>query len=230
MRNTWTTSLAVIATLVLAPAVVAQTPDVMERFTFVVPNQPESTVDGKGPLQLNVHRWSTDDERDTVVSTLADAGPAKLLDAFRDVRTAGYLKWPGGLEYTVHYARQVTRPDGQTEVVLVVDRPLWVWWDAGTGEAKQPGDTPFSVVQIRIGNQNQGEGRISSGLSVTSDKELGVVLSDGTPIKSVEVKVDEGPWQPALNAALLSTFLVFNMVSPPFGTGSKYNISSKIRL
>ena len=26
---------------------------------------------------------------------------------------------------------------------------------------------------------------------------LGVVLNDGTPIKSVEVKVDDGPWQPA---------------------------------
>jgi hypothetical protein len=26
---------------------------------------------------------------------------------------------------------------------------------------------------------------------------LGVVLNDGTPIKSVEVRVDDGPWQPA---------------------------------
>ena len=36
---------------------------------------------------------------------------------------------------------------------------------------------------------------------VTSDgsrhKVMGVVLNDGTPIKSVEVKVDDGPWQPA---------------------------------
>jgi DMSO/TMAO reductase YedYZ molybdopterin-dependent catalytic subunit len=36
---------------------------------------------------------------------------------------------------------------------------------------------------------------------VTNDgsrhKVLGVVLHDGTPIKSVEVKVDDGPWQPA---------------------------------
>ncbi len=36
---------------------------------------------------------------------------------------------------------------------------------------------------------------------VTSDgsryKILGVVLNDGTPLKSVEVKVDDGPWQPA---------------------------------
>ncbi len=29
-------------------------------------------------------------------------------------------------------------------------------------------------------------------------KVLGVVLNDGTPIRSVEVKVDEGPWQPAV--------------------------------
>jgi hypothetical protein len=27
---------------------------------------------------------------------------------------------------------------------------------------------------------------------------LGVVLNDGTPIKSVEVKIDDGPWQPAV--------------------------------
>jgi DMSO/TMAO reductase YedYZ molybdopterin-dependent catalytic subunit len=31
----------------------------------------------------------------------------------------------------------------------------------------------------------------------TRHKVTGVVLNDGTPIKSVEVKVDEGPWQPA---------------------------------
>jgi hypothetical protein len=41
---------------------------------------------------------------------------------------------------------------------------------------------------------------------VTTDgrscKVLGVVLNDGTPIRSVEVKVDEGAWQPAtLDAA-----------------------------
>src|SRR5260370_28259432 len=28
-------------------------------------------------------------------------------------------------------------------------------------------------------------------------KVLGVVLNDGTPLKSVEVRVDDGPWQPA---------------------------------
>lgn len=31
----------------------------------------------------------------------------------------------------------------------------------------------------------------------TNGRVLGVVLNDGTPIKGVEVKVDDGPWQPA---------------------------------
>ena len=31
----------------------------------------------------------------------------------------------------------------------------------------------------------------------STHRVLGVVLNDGTPIRSVEVKVDEGPWQPA---------------------------------
>jgi DMSO/TMAO reductase YedYZ molybdopterin-dependent catalytic subunit len=36
---------------------------------------------------------------------------------------------------------------------------------------------------------------------------LGVVLNDGTPIKSVEVRVDQGPWQPAtLNPATSSKY------------------------
>jgi len=30
-----------------------------------------------------------------------------------------------------------------------------------------------------------------------SHKMVGVILNDGTPIKSVEVKIDDGPWQPA---------------------------------
>jgi hypothetical protein len=32
----------------------------------------------------------------------------------------------------------------------------------------------------------------------TGCKVLGVVLNDGTPIRSVEVKVDDGPWKPAV--------------------------------
>lgn len=36
-------------------------------------------------------------------------------------------------------------------------------------------------------------------------KVLGVVLNDGTPLKSVEVRVDDGPWKPAIRDASTSS-------------------------
>jgi DMSO/TMAO reductase YedYZ molybdopterin-dependent catalytic subunit len=53
-------------------------------------------------------------------------------------------------------------------------------------------------------------------------KVVGVVLNDGTPIKSVEVKVDDGPWQPAtLDAATKDKYswklFTFAWNDPPKG-------------
>ena len=45
-----------------------------------------------------------------------------------------------------------------------------------------PGENNPYILSVRSGGQY---------------KVMGVVLNDGTPIKSVEVKVDEGPWQMA---------------------------------
>ena len=54
-----------------------------------------------------------------------------------------------------------------------------MWWETSkTEEGSKPNDSPFSVVQLRLDKQDQGEGRISNGLAVTTDKETGVALSD----------------------------------------------------
>jgi hypothetical protein len=38
-------------------------------------------------------------------------------------------------------------------------------------------------------------------------KVLGVILNDGTPIRSIDVRVDNGPWQPAtIDPATRSTY------------------------
>lgn len=178
MFNRRETSLTTMIAVLLATTISAQTPQISERFTFTVPGAPESTVDGKGPLLLTLQRWSTDEEREKVLSTFKEGGSAKLLDAFRGSRVAGYLKWPGGLEYTVHYARQTTRPDGRTDVVLVIDRPVWVWWDNAKAQSLKPTDGPYSVVQMRLDKQGQGEGRVATATGVVADKDTGVALTD----------------------------------------------------
>jgi len=146
----------------------------VDHFTFARPPAPESTVDPKGRLSVAIERWSSDTERDQLTAGLAQSGPDKLLDALRDVPNAGRMYWPGGTLYDVRYARRITRPDGTTDAVFVVDRPLWLWWES------KPASTPYpySVIQVRLGKDGAGEGRASFGIPVTSDKALGVVLSD----------------------------------------------------
>ena len=72
--------------------------------------------------------------------------PSKLLSALPYVGVLGYLQWPGGLEHSVRYARQTARPDGGSDIVLVVERPLWLWWDP---TAKWAADQQFTVVHLR---------------------------------------------------------------------------------
>jgi hypothetical protein len=145
-----------------------------DRFTFARPPAPESTVDPKsGRLSVDIDRWSTATDRDSLVKAIGENGREKLLDSFREVGRIGTLYWPGGLEYAVRYAWRSQRADGGAEVVLVVDRPLWIWWDSFAPSATYP----YTVVQMRLGKDGSGEGRVSLGVPVDSDKTLGVALA-----------------------------------------------------
>jgi hypothetical protein len=147
----------------------------VDRFTFARPSAPESTVDPKsGRLSVDIDRWSTAAERNSLVAAIGEKGPEKLLDAFRDVGRIGTLYWPGGLQYPVRYAWRSQRADGGADVILVVDRPVWMWWDSSAPSTGYP----YTVVQMKLAKDGSGEGRVSRGVAVASDKTLGVALSD----------------------------------------------------
>jgi len=133
------------------------------QYTFVVANAPKDTFSRDGRLRVRLMR--------------ALGEPAKLLSALPYAEVAGYLQWPGGLEYSVRYARQTARPDGSADIVMVVERPLWLWWDP---TAKWAADQQFTVVQIRINKDGTGEGRIATGGGFTRDNDSGIVISDTT--------------------------------------------------
>jgi hypothetical protein len=179
MRSMIGISLALLMVLGSVAPVSADTTPV-ERFSFARPPAPDSTIDPKSRLDVVIDRWSSDAERDRMISVIAEKGHAKLLDAFWDVSRIGTLHWPGGLEYAVRYARRVARPDGTADVVLVVERPLWVWWDTNMAKMAASPEHPFTVIQLRVGKDGKGEGRVSFGVPFESDKTAGVVLRDFT--------------------------------------------------
>jgi hypothetical protein len=148
------------------------------RLTFARPPAPESTVDPTDRLAIDIDRWSTDAERDRVRTVMAEHGTTRLLDAFRDTGRVGTLRWPGGLEYTVRYARQAPRGDGATDVVLILERPLWVWWQADAPSAQ----ADVTVVQLSLDRRGVGDGRASLGGGIEADASLGVRLANGAAV------------------------------------------------
>jgi hypothetical protein len=145
-----------------------------ERFTFVAANAPKTGL-AEDRLQVTISRWSTDAERDQMAAALASTEPGV---ARRHVGTAdvvGRLRWPGGLEYALRYARRTPRADGGADLILVADSRVWVWWDQ---KADLPLDEPFTVVHVRLEKSGVGEGRLAPASSVRSDKTVGVSLPD----------------------------------------------------
>ncbi len=192
MRSKIGFSLALVTALVCATGVRAAQ-DAAARFTFTIPNAPESTVDGKGRFTLTLNRWSTEGERDEMLRIARERGTANLLDAFRQTAAVGYLRWPGGLEYSVRYARRVERPDKGADVVLLVERPLWVWWDTAA-KVPSPAEDRFSVVQVRLNADGSGEGRVAPAASIKTDTQLGVLVADyaSRPVLLNDVRREDG--------------------------------------
>jgi hypothetical protein len=83
-----------------------------------------------------------------------------VLTALGDAGFVGYVHLPGGLDYTLRYARRIERPDGTTDVVAVADAPVWIWWDEGLKERKAT--YSFTAIQFRIAKDGAGIGKLSA--------------------------------------------------------------------
>jgi hypothetical protein len=167
---------AAVTTVASAAVLSAQTARNVAEYSFSVANAPKDALSSDGRMRVRVMRWSTDDERRQVMTALDE--PSKLLGALPYVDgVVGYLQWPGGLEHSIRYARQTTRPDGGVDIVMVVERPLWLWWDP---TARWAADQQFTVVQMRINKNGTGEGRIATGGGFQRDGHSGLVISDTT--------------------------------------------------
>ncbi len=125
-----------------------------------------------GNVEIVVDRWSSDKDRDRLMTTLLEKGADKLLDVLQGLPRMGYFRAPGSLGWDIHFARRLPLPDGGERVVLVTDRRISFW------EARnQPRsiDYPFTVIELRLNADGEGEGKISVATKIIADKENNIV-------------------------------------------------------
>ena len=172
----------------LAPRTLAQTNGTPERYTAMAVNMSNVGRTGAGTIEIAVDRWSTDAERDRLLTTLMEKGPDKLLDALRDMRRVGYIRSSSSLGYDLHYARRTPLPDGGERVVLATDRPVGFWEAVNRPRSI---DYPFTIIELHLNADGEGEGKLSLATKIVADKESKtIVLEDyaNQPVLLTSVK------------------------------------------
>ena len=114
-------------------------------------------------LTFTIERWSTEAERQTLADVLTERGPDALLDKLRGMPEVGHLRASASLGYPIHYADQQSLPEGGRRIVLATDRPISFF---ETWNSSRTLDYPFTVVELRVDRQGQGEGKLSLATKV----------------------------------------------------------------
>jgi len=157
----------------------AQTMGTPERYAANAINMNRGAA---GTIEIAVNRWSSDKDRDRLMSVLLEKGPEKLLDVLQDMPRMGYFRTPNSIGWDIHFARKMPLPDGGERVVLVTDRRINFWEAANRPRSI---DYPFTVIELRINKDGEGEGKMSIATKIIPDKENNIVTLENYDIQPV---------------------------------------------
>lgn len=179
--------LITLACAAITFAASAQPPDAPVRFNA---NAINMNAGAAGAVEIVVNRWSTNAERDKLMSTMLKSGPEKLLDALQGMPRVGYFRTPGHVGIDVHFARRRPTAEGGARVVLVTDRRIG-FWEA----ANQPRsiDYPFTVIELQLNREGEGEGKISVATKIIADAENNIITLenyDTQPVMLTNVRTE----------------------------------------
>jgi hypothetical protein len=161
------------AAMTMATPVVAQ--PAIERFTGFAINMnsgPKTAV-----VDFTIERWSTEAEREQLLDIIAkEKDPTQpLLKALQQLPRAGRIRTPNTLAWDLRYAHQFPLEDGGRRIVLATDRPIG-FWEARNSTRSM--DYPFTLIEVRLGKDDKGEGKILAGTKIYVDKNKHLVLEN----------------------------------------------------
>jgi hypothetical protein len=129
-----------------------------------------------GPVEFVINRYSSDAERDALLKILQDKGPDKLLDELQKLPRIGYFRTPNSTGYDLKFARKVPGDDGGEKITMITDRYIGFWEAANRPRTI---DYPFTLIEVRMGAEGKGEGKMSLATRITFDKKNNtIVLED----------------------------------------------------
>jgi hypothetical protein len=144
-------------------------------------------------VDFTVERWSTDAQRDQLLGILQEEKDSyraneKMLTALQRMPKVGYIRTPERLAWDLRYARQMPLEDGGRRIILATDRPVGFREAANRPRTM---DYPFTIVEVRLGKDDRGAGKILAGTRIYIDKKTKELVLENygqQPIRFNEIK------------------------------------------
>jgi hypothetical protein len=118
-------------------------------------------------LAITIERWSTEAERQRLLSTLGK-GQSAMLETLRDLPSVGSIRQPGNLGWDLHYAHQMPGEDGGRRIFLATDRPIGIWETLNNARTI---DYPFTFIELRVNRHGEGEGKLTRATKVVASED-----------------------------------------------------------
>jgi hypothetical protein len=176
-------SLLALGVITTAVAFAADKEEAVEKFSAIGVHM------GKGRssrIDIVIRRWSTDEEREKLLTTLQEFGQAKLVDALTEIRpTCGYLRLPNTMGYELYFARNNVMPDGSRHVVLATNRYVTMG-EVATAQRSQ--QYTAAVIEIHMPKEGKGEGKIQPAAKVKWDNAKKVIEIENYGAYPIDLK------------------------------------------
>src|SRR5262245_37446072 len=160
----------------------------VERFTAFAIDMSGTARRNTASVDIVVNRWSTEAERDRLLAALKEKGSDGLLKDLQKVDPeVGYIRTANSLGYPLRFAYQTPLPSGGRRILIATDRRMsFLELTQGT----RTRDYPFMIVELRLGPNGEGEGKLMPLARVTQYPDDVVEIENYSiqPVRLTNVK------------------------------------------
>jgi len=174
--------LMVVAGTFLVFAPLAAAPPIDDSPARFVATAVDMNRGAAGTVEFIVNRWSSEADRDRLMAVMFDKGPGKLLDALQGMPRIGFIRTPGSIGWDIRFARHIPDADGGERVLLVTDRRMGF---REVANRHRTVDYPFTVIELRMQQSGEGEGKVSVATRIIPDKKNNLVTLENYEIQPI---------------------------------------------
>jgi|WetSurSiteA1Bulk_404760.scaffolds.fasta_scaffold84896_1 hypothetical protein len=180
----FSSGLLLLAAAVLLPGTPAGAQERTEISAWGV-NLGGSVVD-KSKIDIIIERWSTTEERASLVAAFNEGGQDALLEAMKKMPKVGSINVPQTPAYDLRYAYKFPAENGGSTLVIATDRrilPGEVW------DQTRSTDYPFELIEMHLDAKGQGEGTLSwaTQIGVGKDGNLELEVFGNSPVMLTKI-------------------------------------------